>query len=707
MISANNPNFIKQSIELKIALFNIILLHFILVVFVPENTAAQKNEPSAPFPSGYYKLNTDTARMRFLMHAISDSLNSGQLSFVYDLAKEGLALAQKNEVDTMKGIFYFDLGKAFRYQLGKPDSAIFYYKKVLPYFPDKLCYYNLVSVREIAEDFVLAAKKDSVFAYLDTLHERIDTMALTNPRRFGISSIMGGIYQYYGMFRTAITLYKNSIEGFRQAGFPKSVGLPMANLAELYDESEDDINAVRYAREALEYLSGNNIPYMGTAANLATYYTNLNRLDSALYFNKLSDSVARLINNLVQEHIQNQFNYSDILFAEKKYDEAKKTLLLLKPWLDKTTDLPALARFLISFANIDTALHQWVSVSDTLSHALSIARESGQEAYIVLALQELAEVNAKLNNFREAYRYQQEFMQRKDSLTNEDTKSRLADFEAMYKTQQKEERIALLQKDNDIKNLQLKNSRQWNIIYLGGFIFLLAVAGISFYQRNRRLKIQGQKTKAELQMQVFRSQMNPHFIFNSLNSIEYYILQNEKRNASVYLNKFASLIRIILSDSRKDVVPFADDMQTIRLYVDLELLRFNHNFHYITDIDQGLLNADYLVPPLLIQPFVENAILHGFAYSDQKKLQLKISAILNGEYIIYAIEDNGVGRKKSATYNALNKPNHNSLGMQITQQRIQIFNEQHRANSMVNIEDVYDENEQPGGTRVTVKIKTI
>jgi tetratricopeptide (TPR) repeat protein len=647
--------------------------------------------------------------MRFLVHAISDSLNSGKLNFVYDLAKEGLALAnaKKNEVDTMKGIFYFDLGKAFTYQFSNPDSAIFYYKKVLRYFPDKLSFYNLNSVREIMERFVQATKKDSVFAYLDSLHERIDTMALTNPRRYGISAVMAGVYQYYGMFQTAITMYENSIEGYRKAGFPKAVGLPMANLAELYDESEDDINAVRYAREALGYLSGNNMAYMGTAANLATYYTNLNHLDSALYFNKLSDSVAHLTNNQVAEHVRNQFNYADILFAEKKYDEAKKALLLLKPWLDKTTDRPGLVKYLISFACIDTALHQWAAASDTLQHALSIAKESGQEIYIVMVLQELAEVNAKLNNFREAYQYHQEYMQHKDSFTNEATKSRLADFDAMYKTQQKEDHIELLQKDNDIKNLQLNNSRQWNILYLGGFIFLLAMAGIYFYQRNRRLKIQAQKTKAELQMQVFRSQMNPHFIFNSLNSIEYYILQNEKRNASVYLNKFACLIRIILSDSRKDVVPFADDMQTIKLYVDMELLRFNHSFHYITDIDQLLLDSDYLVPPLLIQPFVENAILHGFAYSDRKDLQLKISAVLHGEYIHYTIQDNGVGRKKSASYNALNKPNHNSLGMQITQQRISIFNEQHQANSMVDIEDLYDENTQPCGTGVTLKIKAI
>ncbi len=692
---------------MKIAILNIIIWHIVFIGFIPAIAHAQTNEPSVPFPSVYYKLSTDTARMRFLMNTINDSLNSGQLDLVYDLAREGMVLAGKNNVDTMKGIFYFDLAKAFAYQLGKPDSAILYYKKVLPYFPDKMSFYNLVSVREIMERFVQAEKKDSVFAYLDSLHERIDTMDLTNPRRFGISSVMAGVYQYYGLFRTAITLYENSIEGLRKSGHPKEIGLPMANLAELYDESEDDIKAVRYAREALGYLSGSNMPFMGTAANLASYYTNLKLIDSAIYFNKLSDSVARLTHNLVQEHVRNQLNYIEILCAQKKYDQAKNALFLVKPWLDKTADRQALLSYLISFASIDTGLHQWEGAADTLVHALSLAKAIDRRISIVMVLQELAEVKAKLKNFQEAYSYQQEYIQLKDSLTSDETKSRLADFEAIYKTQQEEEHIELLQKDNDIKNLQLRNSKQWNALYLSVFIFLLAATGISFYQRNKRLKMKSQKIKAELQMQVFRLQMNPHFIFNSLNGIEYFILQNEKRNASVYLNKFASLIRIILSDSRRDVVPFADDMQTIRLYVDLELLRFNHNFCYLTDIDQSLLDSDYSVPPLLLQPFVENAIIHGFGYSERKNLTLKISAILRGEYIIYTIEDNGVGRKEAAVYNALNKPNHNSLGLQITQQRISIFNEQHQANSMLNIEDLYHEDGKPFGTRVTIKIKTI
>lgn len=698
-ISANSYNFIKQFIELKFILFNIVFLSIIY------NGNAQPPEPAATLPPGYYLLRTDTSRMRFLMNAISDSLNVGQLKSIYIMARQGLSIAEKNNVDTMKGIFCFDIAKAFSYEIAEPDSAIFYYKKVLPYFPDKMSYYNLVSVREIMQRYLQQGNKNLVFAYLDSLHDRIDTMAISNPRRFGISSVMATVYQYYGMFKTAISLYVNSIEGMRQAGLPRSVGLPMANLAELYDESEDDTNAIRYAREALGYLG--NMEFMGTAANLASYYTNLEQTDSARYFNKLADSVGAKIHNDMQLHVRGPFNDVDILCSEKKYAEARKVLAGVKPWIAKNDDKSYLPRYFISSASIDTAFHQWANAKDTLMLALAAAKKNGQEISVVIALQELSTVFTKLHNFQEAYRYQQEYMQHKDSMSSDETKSRLADFEAMYKTSQKEESIALLEKTNDIKDLRLKNSKQENALYLGASAFLLAATGTYFYQRNRRQKIQSQKSKAELQMQVFRAQMNPHFIFNSLTGVEYFILQNDKRKASAYLNKFASLIRIILSNSRKDVVLFADDLKTIKLYVDLELLRFNHNFCYITDVDESLMENDYKVPPLLIQPFVENAILHGFSSSQEKNLRLKISALRKGDYVIYMIEDNGIGRKESAANNALNKRNHQSLGLQITQQRIDLFNEQHKGESSVNIEDLYDEFLHPAGTKVTVKIKMI
>jgi streptogramin lyase len=210
---------------------------------------------------------------------------------------------------------------------------------------------------------------------------------------------------------------------------------------------------------------------------------------------------------------------------------------------------------------------------------------------------------------------------------------------------------------------------------------------------------------AETEMMALRAQMNPHFIFNSMNSIENFIMQNEKRLASDYLNKFARLIRIILDSSRIELVELSTDMEALQLYVDLEQLRFSNKFAYETRIDPVLLQDDYKVPPLLIQPFVENAIVHGLAHSDKTGLFLRVSAIREGDFILYSIEDNGIGRRRAGDYNRQYKAGHESVGLLITQRRIDIFNRRHPGGSEIRIIDLYDDQDQPAGTKVQIKLK--
>jgi LytS/YehU family sensor histidine kinase len=210
---------------------------------------------------------------------------------------------------------------------------------------------------------------------------------------------------------------------------------------------------------------------------------------------------------------------------------------------------------------------------------------------------------------------------------------------------------------------------------------------------------------AETEMQALRAQMNPHFIFNSLNSIENFIMQNEKRLASDYLNKFARLIRMILDSSRNELVPLSKDMESLQLYIDLEQLRFNNKFSYQSFIDPALLNGDYRVPSLLIQPYVENAIVHGLANSEENNLNLSITVTLENDAIKYIIQDNGVGRKKANEYNLQNKPYHKSVGLQITEDRVNMFNHQAMGNDFIRFTDLYDENKEPGGTKVEIIIK--
>jgi sensor histidine kinase YesM len=212
---------------------------------------------------------------------------------------------------------------------------------------------------------------------------------------------------------------------------------------------------------------------------------------------------------------------------------------------------------------------------------------------------------------------------------------------------------------------------------------------------------------AEMEMTALRAQMNPHFIFNSLNSIENFIMQNKERQASDYLNKFARLIRIILENSLHNLIPVMQDLEALQLYVDLEQFRFHNKFSYQVCIDKELTEDNYKVPPLLIQPFVENAIVHGLANSDRSDLRLSVRVRMMGDYIHYTIEDNGVGRKRAALYQVQNRKNHRSVGLHITQERINIFNQTQTAGDEVMITDLYDEAGNAAGTRCQIKIKPV
>jgi ligand-binding sensor domain-containing protein len=200
-------------------------------------------------------------------------------------------------------------------------------------------------------------------------------------------------------------------------------------------------------------------------------------------------------------------------------------------------------------------------------------------------------------------------------------------------------------------------------------------------------------------LEALRSQMNPHFIFNCISSIDNFILDNDVANASAYLNKFAKLIRNILDNSRNNVVSFWKDWETLRLYTELEQLRADNTFTCSMEADEILLSGHYRIPPLIIQPYVENAIHHGLKHRNDSNGHLYITARLQQQQLVFTIEDDGIGRAKAAELKAYNKTIHNSYGMQLSGERVQLFN---AAPGNITITDLRGEAGNATGTRVEV-----
>ncbi|MEP6584075.1 MAG: histidine kinase [Ginsengibacter sp.] len=343
-----------------------------------------------------------------------------------------------------------------------------------------------------------------------------------------------------------------------------------------------------------------------------------------------------------------------------------------------------------------------------LDSALHIAKRTSYYEGISNAAQQLSVVYEEKKDKDSSLIFYHIYRTASDSLFSENNRFNILNNESEWLIRRKEiENRHLI----DISNLQNRQIIFKNALLVAAFVLLFLTIVIAFFinksiqSKKKRAEFLFKQKIAESQIQSLRAQMNPHFIFNSLNSIENFMMQNEKRKASDYMHKFALLIRTILESSRNELTTVLLDMEALKLYIDLEQMRFHNKFCYHENIDPELLRGDYYVPSLLIQPYVENAIVHGMAHSDRTDLSLTVSATLENDYIKYVIKDNGIGRNQAADYNKLNKLRHKSVGLKITEDRIHLYNQEHNANGYVKISDLLNVNNQPAGTEVEVRIK--
>ena len=261
-------------------------------------------------------------------------------------------------------------------------------------------------------------------------------------------------------------------------------------------------------------------------------------------------------------------------------------------------------------------------------------------------------------------------------------------------------------KDNlSIKRQVPYYKRTW---FYGLCLLAVAIIVIVFQQvRIRSIKTAAKLKKdyelklAEVEMSALRAQMNPHFMFNSLNSIRYYILNEESDKADEYLTKFSQLMRGVLVNSKSKLVALQSELDVLRLYIELESLRFTNGFNFDIAIDDSIDSESTLVPPLLIQPYVENAIWHGLLQKDDAG-NLLINCIRRNDNLEIIVEDDGIGRMKAQELKSKSATARKSMGMQITNDRISLVQQALGIDAYVEIEDLNDGKGHPTGTRVKI-----
>lgn len=495
----------------------------------------------------------------------------------------------------------------------------------------------------------------------------------------------------------------------------------LENMAELFKIAGDYETALLYLRQARLYGIKNATGWEMEYSIAETFRLN-GRSDSALYYT----------NMIMEKHPKSD---NEIWFHGRAYlfnKEYNKALPLLKAVLDsmnkKSSNATNLAPLLLQLAEVYKGQKNYHAALMYTRQATNRALKFGARPTIRDGYELLSELHYLLGKNDSAYLYLLKYTTLKDSIQNKQFLWRLNNYKIAAEDEKKKAQLGFLMRDNKIKQQQLKQQTLFK-----NFLFVLLLAllltGI-FVIRNTRLKrkydhlrrkeleqqlnvqqLESAKQQAELQqkaseleMQALRAQMNPHFIFNCLSSINRFILKNETEAASDYLTRFSRLIRMVLINSQQPLVSLEDELEMLRLYLDMERLRFKNAFDYNIIFTNRVNAGSVYIPPLLLQPFCENAIWHGLMHKEEKG-HLSISLSMEESVLHCHIEDDGIGRQKAMKMNSKSVEKDKSLGLKITTERLALLNGEKGITTFYEIGDVLNEEGRIVGTKVNLRIK--
>jgi tetratricopeptide (TPR) repeat protein len=432
-------------------------------------------------------------------------------------------------------------------------------------------------------------------------------------------------------------------------------------------------------------------------SRLGNLYLRENKVDTALYYvnkviklNKNFPAMLLLMGDINQRKGNNQK-------ALENYKAAAIAGSRVSPGSPIYTN-PAI--FYKKIAEVFNKQNQNDSAFFYARKAFNIALVIKNPAVIISTCDVLINLFAKENKYDSAFTYQQLLIQKKDSLFTEEKDRQIHNIYFNEKLKQ--------------QDLAIQEDKQRSLIkiyFLVALSLVLILTGIGY---RARMKSRFLKQLADTEMRALRAQMNPHFIFNCLASINRYIVKSDSKSASTYLTKFSKLIRLILDNSANEFISIYAEIQTLRLYLEMEALRFDGSFEYEIQADTILRADNTAIPAMIIQPYVENAIWHGLLHLPEtakgqvKQGKIWLRFLQQGEdKLIVEIEDNGIGRRQAAELKSKDILKTKSYGMQISKDRISIINRQQDILSSINVEDKFDEVGNPTGTKVTLHLPLI
>jgi len=613
------------------------------------------------------------------------------------------AMNLSKELDYQKGIAdsYRNLGHIDFYQSNFADALINYLESLQLY--EKLdkehtvapIYFDIAKTHLIARNYEKAIEYANIA--LDKFREPPDGYTTINTVRDTTVLILGIAFAYLDlrMHDKAIEIYLKVLEIGKKNNFGNTEMMLINILAgHSYYWTLDYDSAKVYWDKALAFsdespsIQALKYQIISSQANLFYAEGNIDsaktyKLKAFEWYNENGFLFWAMVNAYDLASIHNEYNES--VSAEKYYQQSEN---LFEEMLNKNSWFRYDSlKYVVSYG---TELY----FPTPYKQMKEMMWKLGKKMYY-----DLYQFNKKNKRTENALKYFVEYYNATDTVNNIIRSRETVELQTQYESERKDQQIEKLSLENELKESRLQQN---SYFYFGsvGLLILILMFGYILFRQNR-LKTNQQLIL--LQQKLFRSQMNPHFLFNSLSSIQNFIIREKPVMASDYLGRFSKLVRQILNNSIEEYVPLEDEINSIENYLELQKIRHRDMFEYIIELDEKIDPETTLVPPMLAQPFIENSIEHGFKHKEGKG-NMSIKLRLNGDLISFVLEDDGVGREKAMQELKSQNKDHRSLSTDITRERLQVLSKKLRQKINLTIVDLKDDKGNPSGTMVTFDI---
>ncbi len=652
----------------------------------------------------------DTNKVNTLNFLGRELINTGD----YDKAKEyaTVALSLSQKINLPDGSYEFKKGEAKSYRIigiiyyfqGNYPAALKNHLEALKLYEkteDKkgiaASYSNIGLVYQNQGQYEDALKNDLAALKIQTAIKDSPSIAITYNN-------MGIINKEHGNYEEALKNHFAALKIREEIGDKQGVAMSYVNIGNAYLEISNYPDALKnyFASLKISEEIGYKQGIASNDINIGRIYVLQLNYNEAIKYLMIALKIGKEIGD--KQGIAESYLSLAIIYNKQSHnDESLKNNLEARKIFEEIGDMSNVADAYNHAGETYVNMGKYDDALLNLNKGLKIATSINEKRIMREIYSLMAEVYKKLNDYKKAFEYHSLYSEIKDTILNESNSKQIAEMKTKYETEKKDKEIQLLNKDKEIQATELKrqtlirNFTFWCLGIAGTFSYFL------FRSFNRRRKTSFEKQVSEVEMKALRSQMNPHFIFNALQSVNDFILKKDTMNASNFLIKFSKLMRTVLENSVHKEVPLENDLATLELYMQLESSRLDQPFEYEIIVDPKIDSAETLIPPLILQPFVENSIWHGLKHKKEKgKIKIEIKEENNS--IVCSIEDNGVGREQAAMLKEPVPEKRESLGMKLTKERLKILEQVKNFRSRIDVTDLKDAMNNPLGLRVELSL---